>query len=363
MRSKSKMLDVAMIPGALARRLLPLAAAAVLVALAPVAALSFDEVEIAGKGVQKGAIIGISRDEIKLDQTGLQRSYPVNEVRGVTFEQEPPELKAAKRFIENQQIDMAMENLEKLKEEEMPSKAIQMELQFYRAYCNAQQALAGAGDVNAAYQLMARFLTEQGGANSHHYYEACEISGDLKAASGDYETAAKAYGILARAPFPDFVKRAQVLQGRSLMKQEKYDEALRLFEAAIAGPAGGSGAAEQQLFALLGKAACLGAKGQSGEGVKIAQKIIAEGNPSDAKLFARAYNALGACYRLADQPKDALIAYLHTDILFYGDGESHAEALHYLSKLWREVGRADRAEQARTVLRQRYPGSVYNRVD
>ena len=151
MRSKSKMLDVAMIPGALARRLLPLAAAAVLVALAPVAALSFDEVEIAGKGVQKGAIIGISRDEIKLDQTGLQRSYPVNEVRGVTFEQEPPELKAAKRFIENQQIDMAMENLEKLKEEEMPSKAIQMELQFYRAYCNAQQALAGAGDVNAAY--------------------------------------------------------------------------------------------------------------------------------------------------------------------------------------------------------------------
>jgi hypothetical protein len=68
---------------------------------------------------------------------------------------------------------------------------------------------------------------------------------------------------------------------------------------------------------------------------------------------------MGQCYLKSNKPKDALLAYLHTDILFYGDPESHAEALYYLDKLWQQVDRPERALQARKLLQQRYRGSVW----
>jgi len=50
---------------------------------------------------------------------------------------------------------------------------------------------------------------------------------------------------------------------------------------------------------------------------------------------------------------------LHTDMLFHADADSHAEALYYLSKLWPDINKADRAIAAKNTLRERYPGSVW----
>ena len=53
------------------------------------------------------------------------------------------------------------------------------------------------------------------------------------------------------------------------------------------------------------------------------------------------------------------MAYLHTDILFYTDPEIHAEALYYLTNLWKEVNATDEATDARNLLNDRYPGSTW----
>ena len=75
--------------------------------------------------------------------------------------------------------------------------------------------------------------------------------------------------------------------------------------------------------------------------------------------MAQAYNAQGVCYLANSQPKDALIAFLHTSELFYQDPDTHAEALYQLSKLWELVKKSGEANRARGLLRERYGDSVW----
>jgi hypothetical protein len=52
----------------------------------------------------------------------------------------------------------------------------------------------------------------------------------------------------------------------------------------------------------------------------------------------------------------AVLAYLHTHLMFSGQADAHAEALLRLVELWPQVGHPERAAQARQELQQRYPG-------
>ena len=53
----------------------------------------------------------------------------------------------------------------------------------------------------------------------------------------------------------------------------------------------------------------------------------------------------------------ALLAFLRVDLLFNQHPDIHAEALHYLSKLWTGSNKNDRATAVHNVLAQRYAGS------
>jgi hypothetical protein len=112
-------------------------------------------------------------------------------------------------------------------------------------------------------------------------------------------------------------------------------------------------------FAALGRAVCLSEAGKPDEGVAEAEKIITNGDSRDGELFARAYNALGYCHLKAGRTKDALLAYLHVDLMFYQDPAQHAEALYFLRGLWKDVDKTEQSLKARTLLKQRYPGSVW----
>src|SRR5687768_9051282 len=153
--------------------------------------------------------------------------------------------------------------------------------------------------------------------------------------------------------------RANNAVARSLVGQKDFANALQKFDAVLASELTTPEAAQQKLFASIGKAVCLAETNKPDEGITLIEDIIAKNDAQDAELFAKAYNALGNCYLKANRPKDALQAFLHTDILFYADAESHAEALYRLSKLWNDVNKSDRAVAARNTLRERYAGSVW----
>ncbi len=99
------------------------------------------------------------------------------------------------------------------------------------------------------------------------------------------------------------------------------------------------------------------AAGQVKEATAAISDIIAKAPPEDAPLLARAYNALGDCYLQSKDPRGALFAFLHVDLLYSQEAESHAKALHELIPLWKNVGRDSRAQEAAEKLAEKYPGS------
>ncbi|MEA1951308.1 MAG: tetratricopeptide repeat protein, partial [Planctomycetota bacterium] len=85
--------------------------------------------------------------------------------------------------------------------------------------------------------------------------------------------------------------------------------------------------------------------------------IIMAADPEQTRLLARAYNAKGTALRKANKPNDALLAFLHVDVLYFSSPEDHAEALANLAELWGEIHKPQQAMQARQILKQRYKNS------
>jgi tetratricopeptide (TPR) repeat protein len=339
-----------------------LAAAAVLVvgSASFVQAQSLDSVYTSKGGApQKGTITdAMTRDEVTLDMAGVPRKFPTNEITRITYGDEPQELANARNSVAAKNYNAALESLKQIAPGNLPRVHMQQDAMYYTALCHLKLAMTEGGDKAKAEQDMLNFV--KNASTSYHFYEAAELLGDLATSSGKYAEAVRYYTPLTKAPFEDVQMRANNASARGLMAQKNYSEALQRFEAVLGSGLATQEAVNQKMFATIGKAQCLGETGKADDGIKMLEDVIAKNDPQDAKLFARTYNALGACQLKAGRDKDALLAYLHTDVLFYADGEAHAEALYHLTELWTKMNKADRATDARRTLRERYAGSIWN---
>ncbi len=151
--------------------------------------------------------------------------------------------------------------------------------------------------------------------------------------------------------------RATVAVGRSLQAQKQHAEAVKQFDAALALADDSADAQRQKLSATLGKAVSLAETGNVDESIGIIEKVIQDADPEQKELHARAYNALGACYERADKKKEALLAFLHVDVIYQTVPDAHAEALSHLIPLWQAIGQEERSREARQTLQDRYAKS------
>jgi tetratricopeptide (TPR) repeat protein len=303
----------------------------------------------------RGTITAISPTQVKIQSTGAALTFEVKDIMKVTFNGEPSELRTARDRALAGQYEDAIEELKKVNMNEINVSVIQQDVGYYAAYCTAQLALTAGGDKAAAINLLRNFLGQN--QTTFHFFEGVTLLGDLYFASGDFTNAATFYKLLERATWPEYQMKSAVLQARALSADDKFQEALSLYERVLSSGLNTPEALEQKMHATVGKAICLSATGQADEGIGMIENLIAKNDPSDMVLFGRAYNALGACYQKVGKSYDALLAYLHTDVLFFADRDAHAEALYHLGELWQEVGKSDRAVQARSLLQARYPGS------
>ena len=294
---------------------------------------------------KSGNIVTISPQKVVLVGRGQIRSeVPVNEIEMVIFTEDPPDLKNAKRLIQDQlDYKTALEVLEKIKKENITRRESGQDVEFFKALCKARLAIAGEGDVRKAGQEMHTFVRNN--ATSYHYFEAYEIVGDTLAAGGNAKAAIQyGYAKLKDAPWPATKLRADLLIARAHLSTGNAKEALPLFEKVLA--AGGS--EPQKHAATLGKARCLAATGKAGaaQGAKLVEGVIAKAKAEEKQLHAQAYNALGHCHTKNDDPRAAVLAYLHVDVLYFMYPAERQEAKRNLDGLWRQLGMTNRANQA-----------------
>ena len=86
-------------------------------------------------------------------------------------------------------------------------------------------------------------------------------------------------------------------------------------------------------------------------------EVLTKSAVDEMALQAEAYVRQGECFQAQGKPKEALLSFLHVDLLFESEPAQHAEALYNLTRLWRKENRADRADDAAERLNQKYPGS------
>ena len=153
--------------------------------------------------------------------------------------------------------------------------------------------------------------------------------------------------------------RAGVAIGRALLAHGKNSQALDAFEKVLAYQGQDPLSQAQNLAANLGKAAVLVAMKKNDEAVVLINSILNKADPEDAGNMARAYNILGNALRQQGKTKEAVLAFLHVDLLYPSLPDAHAEALYNLAKLWDDLHKTERAARARQVLEQQYKNSPW----
>jgi tetratricopeptide (TPR) repeat protein len=306
-----------------------------------------------------GQLTEMSPLKLVVESTRGTAEIPVNQVTQVILDGEPGALKTAKTAILAGRYEDGLATMEKVELPEGARKEVVGEFQYYKALATAKLALMGQGTIADAGRMMIGFFNEN--PKSYHYFEGAEVIGDLLVANRNYGPAASYYAKLAEAPWPEYKMRANVAIGKALLAENKAADAQKAFEAALAIPGEGETADRLRAAANLGKFRCSAETAKPEEVIKTAEDVIAKTDPEQVSVMAGAYNILGTALKKAGRTKEALMAFLHVDVLYYADADAHAEALANLAELWNTLQQTERAVRARRTLDERYPTSPYAR--
>ena len=342
------------------RRIASLMAGCLLVALSVSNARALDTITVAGEAkAVAGEIVGVSKTDITI-KAGLkkeERKVAANAVLEIRFDKQPAGLNLARNDEAAGRFTAALEKYNAALADD-PSEFLKAELEFLIARTNAQMAMADTTKLAGAVKLLSGFLTSN--ANSFRYYPALAQLGDVYLAQSNFAEAQATFAKLEQAPWTDYKMAAGTSKARLLLKQDKVAEARTAFEAVTAMQATTEAEKTRRFDAVLGKAICLQREGQHEQAVKDLAEVSSKAPANETRLQAEAYVRQGDSYRqIEGHTKDAILAYLHVDVLFAKEAALPAESLFWLSKLWTSVGHPDRASTAAAKLESTYPNSEW----
>ncbi len=307
----------------------------------------------------KGTLSQMTKTEVTVEKSSIPTKIPVNKIKEIAFSGSLP-YRSIVRFVKNGNYEDALNKIKDFDKSTLTRKILVSEIDAMTALCKAELAATGSSEVKRdAVSALKTFITAN--PNSYHYFDFMERLGDLQASQGDFKSAETSYTELARSGWPEYKLRAALLTGEMLLLQGQYKTAEQRFDLVIANTRSGEPLGDRQkLMATLNKAQCMAATNRGADALKMVDKVIAENDPADGPLFAKAYLAKGSCFlKIPNKTKEAALAYLHVDVLYFAQASAHAEALYHLGKIWTKLNKPQRSIQARQTLKKRYSGSSW----
>lgn len=303
-------------------------------------------------GAVRGTVQSESPSEVVVSLGNSTIKVPTDQIAGVEYQGQPASMQLGETRERAGQLAEAAAEFKKAAAEAGNKPFIVQAALFREAKCLADLALTDPGRVKEAVDRLSAFL--QAHPNSRHAASARETLARLQLHAKDYQAASAAVAELAKLPLS--ADRAAILKARILVKQGDHAaadaEINRLVEAL---PEGSPERGEARLV----KVEALVGEKKFNDAESLARQIITEAPAEDAVAQAPAYNALGDCLLAANRPKDALLAYLHTDLLYSKDKEEHPRALRQIELLFRRLGQTARADEYAHRLKQDYPSSPW----
>jgi tetratricopeptide (TPR) repeat protein len=324
------------------------------------ATIQADEVVLTSSSTVKGAIGGRVRGTIQSESPSevvvklgnTLTNVPVGDIASVHYDGQPASLALAEAKESANQLAEAADLYKRAAADAAGKPLIEQAARFRQAQLIAELAMSDPSRAAEAVALLDAAV--KAFPNGRHVVAALDALARLQLQRGDFAAVERTIADMAR--LPQSADRAAVLRARLFDKKGDHDKAIAEYDRLIQASEAGS---VRQREARLAKAESMVAAGKFAEAEADLRAVIRAAPAEDFQAQSAAYNALGDCLRAAGKPKDALVAYLHTDLLYSKDKEQHPRALAQISRLWRELKRDDRADEAWNRLKQDYPQSPW----
>jgi tetratricopeptide (TPR) repeat protein len=281
-------------------------------------------------------------------------TVPTDQILSIRYDGQPATIQLAETRESGGQLAEAADLFKKAAGEAADKPLVVQTALFHEAAALTELALIEPERAKEAKDRLLRFV--QAYPNGRHIVAARENLARLQLSGGDVKAAEATIAGLAK--LPKAAQRAAVLRAKLLAKQGSHAEAISELDHLISTLPDRS---TEQREARLAKAESLVGVKKFKEAEALVRQVIQAAPAEDVPAQAAAYNTLGDCLRAANRPKDALLAYLHTDLLYGKDKEEHPRALHQIERLFRLLKQDGRADEYAQRLRQEYPRSPWLR--
>lgn len=338
---------------------------AVLTLLTATSALAADVDTVYRKNESRGfggQITTANKTEVVVTQRVGNRSetFPANQIERVEFTNEPAVLGLARGNVATGQWQDALKNLQDGLNASGNNQNLKGEIDYLSCYVLVQMAQRDPALVPEALEKIKAFLNTY--RDHYRVYPVQKLWGETALLAANADDAETAFLRLKEAPWAEYQLAAKAGIARSLLLQNKMNEAKALFDEVASFATSTPAERSCQLEGMLGQAECLIQMNQVDEATTVLQKVVDEASASDTRLLAQSYLQLGDAYSLDGQrAKEAVLAYLRVDVIpnMAAHADLHAEALFRLSKLWPAIGQPARGADAAARLEQSYPDSTW----
>ncbi len=355
-----------------------------------------------------GKIISTGKTQIVINTGQEKITVPTEKVLWILYDQEPLELTTARLLFRTSDYQEAVKKLSEIPNRTVFSPAIREEIDFLELACAGEEALLNTSrftrqEKEKRADSLVRFLADH--SKSSHYYYCLELAGKLFQGTENLTKALQMFDLVSEAPWRETQTAALLEKGRILIQLGRPNEAERILAPTAAQgiryflpdnkiktssvsdnktdplpisgnktkPTGKNGnkfnsvdeinidkrKPDPIIDILLVRAQmtyfdALAAQKKFTEGINGYRQLTRTTDHLPSKIRAQIYNGTGRILEAADNPGEAVHAFLHVDLLYSGEQEEHIEALRHLSDLWHRLGHDDRAREAEQTLLNRY---------